>query len=79
MKTVCGSTTGLPVYPFRLFIQPLSPNSISATNMIFENRIRRNARKASISRCKDTLWVPIIALDEATRKSGMTDDGRSMA
>jgi len=47
--------------------------------MIFENSIRRNARKPSISRCKDTLWAPIIDLDEATRKSGMTEDGRSMA
>uniref|UniRef100_A0A0A9ERV7 Uncharacterized protein n=1 Tax=Arundo donax TaxID=35708 RepID=A0A0A9ERV7_ARUDO len=47
--------------------------------MIFENSIRSNARKANISRCKDTLWTPIIDLDEATRKSGMTDDGRSIA
>jgi len=77
--TEYGSITGLSVSPFRLFVQLLSPNKISAANMIFVNSARRNARKANISTYKDTLYLPINNLDEETRKMGITDEGRSIA
>jgi hypothetical protein len=47
--------------------------------MIFENSIRRNARKPSILRCKNTIWVYNIDVDEAPGNSEMIDDGRIMA
>jgi hypothetical protein len=47
--------------------------------MIFENSIRRNARKPNILRCKNTIWVYSIDVDEATRNREMIDDGRIMA
>jgi hypothetical protein len=52
---VYGSTTGLPVLPFMLFVQVLSPNRISAIKMIFVNSISRNERKANISTDEDIL------------------------
>lgn len=55
ISTVCGIRTGVSVFPFRLFVQALSPNRISAAKMIFINNVRQNARKANISTCRDTL------------------------
>jgi len=47
--------------------------------MIFENSTRRNARRPSSSRCKNTIWAYSIDVDEAIGNSEMTDDGRIMA
>jgi hypothetical protein len=71
--------TAVSVSPFRLFVQVLSPNRISAAKMIFVNSARRNARKVDISTHRDTLYLPIHSLDEETRKMGITDDGRTIA
>jgi hypothetical protein len=70
---------GLPVSPFRLFVQVLSPNRISAVKIIFVITARRNARKAKISTHKAILYLPINNLDEETRKMGIIDEGRNIA
>lgn len=77
--TIYGSRIGFSVFPFRSFVQVLSPKRTSATKLIFVNSVRRNARKHNISTHRDIRYLPINDLDEEMRKTGITDEGRSIA
>jgi len=77
--TIYGSRIGFSVFPFRSFVQVLSPNRTSAAKMIFVNSVRRNARKDNISTYRDIQYLPINNLEEEMRKTGIIDEGRSIA
>lgn len=74
-----GIITLLPVLDCILLIQLLLPNKASTIKIMFEASIPKNAMRENISIYQGILKRPIVHFEEATRKRGITEDGRSIA